>query len=420
MGWRIAQAEKLNMEGPLPYLAALAALAAPAAAAATTRTVSPSDRKPTPCVTTGSPAFSPARISTRSPARLHLGLAHLAALDAEDVGEAVAQQQRRLRQRQHGRFAQHELAAREHAGAGAGMRRQVDQHAAHAVGRVDRRRHQAHAAVQRQAAGGRDAHLLPDPDAPKVGARHFGAPLQAAVADQREQALPGLRQAALDGLLGGDDAVRRRDDAGEGQAQLVRLHARLQRRDPRARRRLGRLGLLDLLGADGVRAGQALQPRGGGRGVLRRGLGFEQAGTRGGQLGAQACRCELGQQLALLHPLADIHQHALDALAGGLGAHLHLAPGGQAAVGGQRLRPGLAARLHGGHAQRRLGRAGGLGLRVGGAGRLQGQQQGAGQGQQQRGAGEGRKGGLLELHGRRFQLFLDPVQPPPRARTSCR
>jgi hypothetical protein len=110
-------------------------------------------------------ASRPPRISMRSPTRRPTppwsAPPWLSAHRRGRRSEAVAQQHRALRQRQRRPTAERELAAREHAGLGAGPGRQVHVDQAVARLRVDGRRDHAHPARHRRRRCGVTPHACP-------------------------------------------------------------------------------------------------------------------------------------------------------------------------------------------------------------------------------------------------------------------
>ena len=239
----------------------------------TTRTVSPSARKPPPMATTRASGASPAVTSMRSPKRrptsILVCVTLLSATDPEDVAEAFAQLHRALRQRQRARAADVELAAREHAGARAAGRRQVDVDDAVARLRVDRRRDHAHRAGDRRAAGRRDGGARARLDLRQVGRRDLGAPFEAALADHAEQLLAGRQDGADGRAARRDDAVVGRDDGGLADLELARLQRGALRVEARARGALGGDVLVDRRLAERAGRAQALRALGVGGGVGR-------------------------------------------------------------------------------------------------------------------------------------------------------
>ena len=215
----------------------VAAACAEPAAPSTTRTRSPSPRKPPPVATTCAFGIEPAGdldAIADAPADRDLGLQHLrVGADAQDVAEAVAQQHRALRQRQ--RLAACRARTRRARtcrprGAAA---RQVDVDHAVARLRVDRRRDHAHLAFDRRCRRRRRrVAVMPGLDARRsaavTSARHSRRPWRI----RRNSSCPAGTHRADGGAARRDDAVVGRQHLGLRQAQLLRLRG--ARAAPRA------------------------------------------------------------------------------------------------------------------------------------------------------------------------------------------
>jgi hypothetical protein len=287
-------------------------------------------------------------------------------IDAEDVGESLAQQHGRLRQRQRRTLPEVELAAREHAGAQrlAGLGRQVDIDDAVARPRVDGRRHGAHGAGHGGAVRGFQPGRLAGLQAGQLAGRDLGAPFQPAAADQAEKLLARLGQRADRRAARRDDAVVGRHDAGLGAPQLGRLQAGPGRVQAGQRGVGGGLRLDPLL-----RAVEALFAQLAGAFVDRPRLGqcrfgFGDRRLALGQFAVDRVAGDARQHVALLHRIADVGVHLGDPVVADFRADDGLLPGGDIAAGRQRLRPVSQLRGGGGDGQGRLGLGGGRGRLV--------------------------------------------------------
>ena len=247
---------KCSLEDCLP--------AAGVAAGAATRTRSPSFKKPAPRTATEAPASRPDSTSTRSAARAlavagqeaGLDLAHLHALVAahhKHVREPVAHHQRLLRHGERVAAAQREVAPRKHPGSEVriGGQIHVDQRIARL--RVHRGRDHAHGALGHGAACCGDADFGAGLDAPQLGGRDLGAPLQAALAHHAEQLCAGTHHRAHRSGARRDHATVRRHHLGVFEAQLLRVQRGLGRLHAGLGGLLGSGELLDLLLAECAR-----------------------------------------------------------------------------------------------------------------------------------------------------------------------
>ena len=316
-----------------------------------------------------------------------LDLAHLHALVAahhKHVREPVAHHQRLLRHGEGIAAAQREVAARKHprkhgphachcvccaaprGGArrlGAARRRlgrhwrqvHVDQRIARL--RVHRGRDHAHGALGHGAAGGGDADLGAGLNAPQLGGRDLGAPLQAALAHHAEQLRAGPHYRAHGGGAGRDHATVRCHHLRVFEAQLLRVQRGLGGLHAGLGGLLGRGELLDLLLAECARGLQRAGAVGIGGSFGRIGLGFEQAGAALGHIGQHRVGREGGQHLPGLDHIAHVHTHVGQAQAVALGPNARLLPGRDVAVGSQAQRNLHALRLRRADGERRPGLA---------------------------------------------------------------
>src|SRR3989338_6128713 len=167
------------------------------------------------------------------------------------------------------------------------------------------------------------------------------------------------------GRAGRDHAAVGRHHLGVLETQLLCVQRGLGRLHASLRGLLGRGVLLDLLLAQGARGLQRAGPVGIGSGFGRIGLGFEQAGADLGHIGLYGFGRESCQHLAGLDHVAHVHTHVGQAQTVTFGANAGLLPGGHIAVGRQAQGHRGALGLGRAHCERRPGPAR-LGL-IGGA-----------------------------------------------------
>ena len=288
------------------------------------------------------------------------------------VAEAVAQQHRRLRQGEGAAGAELELAAREHAGGGRGAGRaalgQVDIDEGVARLRVDGRRDHAHRAFDARAGaapGGttctaRPGRMRPSSDA-VTSARHSRRPPRI----RRNSSWPGCVSAPT-------VAVRAEITPSSGESTRVcamRSSSACARARAASTREAAvfsavRYCVICCL-AEGARGPQLPGAVGVRHGLGGRRLRLDQRRARLRQLGRDGVVVDAGEDLALLHLVADVRQHLRQAEAADLRADDRFLPGRDVAVGGQHLRPLGRLRRDCRHAQRRLGRVAGPGGRRG-------------------------------------------------------
>ncbi len=275
----------------------------------------------------------------RSPIDLDLGHTAVGA-DAVHVGEAVAQHDGALRQRQRARFADLHLAAHEHAGPQRRCRRHIDVDEGAARLRIERRRDHAHGALDAFAAAGRlqqgDHARL---HTRQLGGRHFRAPLQASAADEPEKLLAVAGERADGGAACRDHAVVGGEDARMRQPHVLRLYACFCRRHPRRGRLLGSHRLQHGLLTDEALAVQFLCALAVGSRFGQRGVGLGDGGAGLREVGNHRVGGDAREQLAARDPVADVDRHLGDAQARQFRADHRLLPGGDVAAGGEQLRP---------------------------------------------------------------------------------
>ncbi len=179
-------------------------------AALLTLTRSPSFKKPAPLSTMRSPASTPPTTSIDSscmaPVSTRRRATMLSSLEHEHVAVAVGADDALERHHVGGPVPISISPRANMPGRNALVGRQIDVDERRAVVRRDRRRDDADRAVERRAVGRHDADALPGRQVVEPRLGRFAAPFDAAVAQQAQHLVAGLRD-----LADGDRA--RRDDA---------------------------------------------------------------------------------------------------------------------------------------------------------------------------------------------------------------